>query len=173
MTSSMASQWPPTFKTKVQLLHHTYLWPWTRRAMDKEKIKAMVTKFSEKFAIIALKKHRKFCRRGLTYLDATSTFKNRPNTYETPCGFDNYSFARNIFLNSSKKFMQIPLKVNKVYFLTSSLASQWPFENFLQKVKITPYLCMDSNILIKKGHGQRKNLSYVNQIFRKVCHNYA
>ena len=37
--------------------------------------------------------------------------------------------------NSSKKFMQIPLKVNKVYFLTSSMASQWPFEIFLQKVK--------------------------------------
>ena len=27
--------------------------------------------------------------------------------------------------------------------------------------------------LIKKGHGQRKNLSYGHQIFRKVCHNYA
>ena len=41
----------------------------------------MVTKFSEKFAIIMLKKHKKFCRRGLTNLD----FKNHPNTYGTPC----------------------------------------------------------------------------------------
>ena len=43
--------------------------------MDKGKIEAMVTKFSEKFAIIMLKKHRKFCRRGLTHLDATPIFK--------------------------------------------------------------------------------------------------
>ena len=45
----------------------------------------MVTKFSGKFAIIMLKKHRKFCRCGLTHLDATPTFKNRPNTYASPC----------------------------------------------------------------------------------------
>ena len=44
--------------------------PWT-----KERIEAMVTKFSEKFAIIMLKKHRKFCRRGLTHLDATPILK--------------------------------------------------------------------------------------------------
>ena len=43
--------------------------------MDKGKIEAMVTKFSEKFAIIMLKKHRKFCRRGLTHFDATPIFK--------------------------------------------------------------------------------------------------
>jgi hypothetical protein len=53
--------------------------------MDKGKIKAMVTKFSGKFPIIMLKKHRKFCRCGLTHLDATPTFKNRPNTYAPPC----------------------------------------------------------------------------------------
>ena len=35
----------------------------------------MVTKFSEKFAIIMLKKHRKFCRCGLIHLDATPIFK--------------------------------------------------------------------------------------------------
>ena len=55
----------------------TYLWPpipLIKRAMDKGKIKAMVTKFSEKFAISMLKKHRKFCRCGLTHLDATPTF---------------------------------------------------------------------------------------------------
>ena len=43
--------------------------------MDKGKIEAMVTKFSEKFAIIMLKKHRKFCRRGWTHFDATPIFK--------------------------------------------------------------------------------------------------
>ena len=53
--------------------------------MDKGKIQAMVTKFSGKFAIIMLKKHRKFCRCGLAHLDATPTFKNCPNTYDAPC----------------------------------------------------------------------------------------
>ena len=48
---------------------------WHNKAMDKGKIEAMATKFSEKFAIIMLKKHRKFCRRGLTHLDATPIFK--------------------------------------------------------------------------------------------------
>ena len=43
--------------------------------MDKGKIEAMVTKLSEKFAIIMLKKHRKICRRGLTHLDATPILK--------------------------------------------------------------------------------------------------
>ena len=43
--------------------------------MDKGKIEAMVTKFSEKFAIIMFKKLRKICRRGLTNLDATPTFQ--------------------------------------------------------------------------------------------------
>ena len=55
-----------------------YLWPpipWHRKAMDKEIIKAMATKFSKNFAIIMLKKHRKFCRRGLTHLAATPTFQ--------------------------------------------------------------------------------------------------
>jgi hypothetical protein len=47
-------------KTKVQLLHHTYLWPpilWHSKAMDKGKIEAMATTFSEKFAISMFKKH--------------------------------------------------------------------------------------------------------------------
>ena len=43
--------------------------------MDKGKIEAMATKFSEKFAISMFKKHRKICRRGLTHLDATPIFK--------------------------------------------------------------------------------------------------
>ena len=42
--------------------------------MDKGKIEAMVAKFSEKFAINMLKKHRKFYRSDLTHLDATPTF---------------------------------------------------------------------------------------------------
>ena len=44
---------------------------WHNKAMDKGKIEAMDTIFSEKFAINMLKKHRKFCRCGLTHLDAT------------------------------------------------------------------------------------------------------
>jgi hypothetical protein len=56
-------------------------------AMDKEKIEAMATKFSEKFTINMLKKHRKFCRR--VWFDSfgckTHFKKNRPDTYETPC----------------------------------------------------------------------------------------
>ena len=44
---------------------------WHNKAMDKGKLEAMATKFSEKFATSMLKKHRKFCRRGLTHLDTT------------------------------------------------------------------------------------------------------
>ena len=65
-------------KTKVQLLHHTYLWPpliWHNKAMDMEKNEAMATKFSEKSDIDMLKKHRRFCRRGFTHLDATPIFQ--------------------------------------------------------------------------------------------------
>ena len=59
---------------------------WHRKAMDKEIVKAMAIKFSEMFAISMLKKLRTFCRRGLTHLDATPTFKNCPNgTYASPC----------------------------------------------------------------------------------------
>ena len=59
--------------------------PISRRAIDKGKIEAMATKFPEKFAIYMLKKHRKFCRHGLTPSDAKPTFKNRPNTYASHC----------------------------------------------------------------------------------------
>ena len=75
-------------KTKGKLLHHTYLLPpilLDIKAMDKGKIEAMATKFSEKFAISMFKKQRKFSRRGLTHLDATPTFENRSETFETPC----------------------------------------------------------------------------------------
>ena len=40
---------------------------WHRKAMDKEIVKAMATKFSDIFAISMLKKHWKFCRCGLTH----------------------------------------------------------------------------------------------------------
>ena len=53
--------------------------------MDKGKIEAMVTKFSEKSPISMLKKHRKFRRRGLIHLDATHIFKKSSDTYETAC----------------------------------------------------------------------------------------
>ena len=46
--------------------------------MDKEIIKAMATKFSEIFAIIMLKKNRKFCRRGLTHFNATPIHIGHP-----------------------------------------------------------------------------------------------
>ena len=48
---------------------------WHNKAMDKGKIEAMATKFSEKFAINMLKKHRKFSRHGFTQLDATLIFQ--------------------------------------------------------------------------------------------------
>jgi hypothetical protein len=43
--------------------------------MNKGKIEAMATKFSEKFAIFMFKKYEKFCRRGLTHLEATPIFQ--------------------------------------------------------------------------------------------------
>ena len=43
----------------------------SQQCMNKGKIEAMATRFSEKFAIIMLKKLRKFCRPDLTHLDAT------------------------------------------------------------------------------------------------------
>ena len=65
VTSSMASQWPFDFffsksKNYTIVPMQGLQYPWSRRAIDKGKIEAMVTKFSEKFAIIMLKKHRKF-----------------------------------------------------------------------------------------------------------------
>ena len=54
--------------------------------MDKKTVEAMATKFSENFAISMLKKHRKFCRRGLTHLNATHSFKNRSDlSMGPPC----------------------------------------------------------------------------------------
>ena len=51
----------------------------------KKKFKLWSPNFQEKNAMIMLKNHRKFCRCGLTHLDATHNFKNRPNTYAPPC----------------------------------------------------------------------------------------
>ena len=52
---------------------------WHHKAMDKGKTKAIATKFSEKFAINMLKKHRKVCRHGLTHLDASQIKKKSSN----------------------------------------------------------------------------------------------
>ena len=57
----------------------------------------MVTKFSKKFALIMLKKHRKFCRCGLIHLDATPPFKNRPNTYGAPCSVNKQTYIHSYF----------------------------------------------------------------------------
>ena len=72
-------------RTKVQYLWHTYSWPpmpWHREAMDKEIIKAMATKFLEIFVISMLKNFV-----GVAWLIwmPHPLFKNRPNTYGTPC----------------------------------------------------------------------------------------
>ena len=45
---------------------------WHRKAMDKEIVEAMATK---NFAKSMIKKHRKFCWRGWTHLNATPTLK--------------------------------------------------------------------------------------------------
>ena len=68
---------------------------WHNKAMDKGKIEAMATKFSEKFAIIMLKKHRKFCRRGLTHLDATPIFKKSSGYF-----WDTLYIKRPIYIES-------------------------------------------------------------------------
>ena len=56
---------------------------WHRKAMENKIVEAMATKFSPNFAISVLKKHRKFCRRGLTHLNATPTFKNHSDLWAT------------------------------------------------------------------------------------------
>ena len=94
------------YPCKVKYLWHNYLWPpipWHRKAMDKEIIKAMATKFSEIFAIIMLKKHRKFCMRGLTYLAATPTFQKSFRSFwvtlyinqDTSCTLNECSTVKN------------------------------------------------------------------------------
>jgi hypothetical protein len=45
----------------------------------------MVTKFSEKFAISMLKKHKKFVGVASFIWMPLPFFKNRSDTYETPC----------------------------------------------------------------------------------------
>ena len=63
-------------KSKNYTIHiYGLQYPWSRKATDKGKIEAMATKFSEKFALSMLKKHRAICRCGLTHLDATLNFE--------------------------------------------------------------------------------------------------
>ena len=82
--------------------------------MDKGKIEAMVTKFSEKFAIIMLKKHRKFCRCGLIHLDATSIFKKIVQILMgRPVVTEEYV----IYLLQSSHFYLLLIFVNFLFFL--------------------------------------------------------
>ena len=72
----------------------------------------MVTKFSGKFAMIMLQKNKKYCRCGLTHLDAKPTFESCPNTYEPPCNVFSYKkvplFCRfDHFLDSWAEICQI------------------------------------------------------------------
>ena len=63
-------------------------------------------------------------------------------------------------INSSEKFMQLPLKVNKEHFLWHQV---WPHNDLLLlKTKVqylwhTYLVFMASNTLAQKGHGQRNN----------------
>ena len=54
-------------------------------------------------------------------------------------------------INSSKKFMQVPLKVNKVYFCYIKNGLTMTFGFFFLEVKIMPYLSMASNTLDQEG----------------------
>ena len=76
----------------------------------------MVTKFSGKFAIIMLKKHKKICRCGLTHLDATPIFKNRPNTYGAPC---KCAFILRFFTSKINQSMSLQIFI-KHYFLAET-----------------------------------------------------
>ena len=55
----------------------------------------------------------------------------------------------------------------KYFFVTSNMASQWPFEFFFQKVKITPYLCMESNALNQEGSYTKGKLKLSSPNFQK------
>ena len=71
----MPHQWPPTWKLKYS---------WHSNTLDHEAQQGHGQRNSwcyayghQIFRKSMLKNHRKFCRRGLTHRDATSTFKNR------------------------------------------------------------------------------------------------
>ena len=59
--------------------------------MEKEKIEAMVTKFSEKLAIIMLKKIENFVGMAWLIWMPHPFFKTRPDTDETPCTRSQYT----------------------------------------------------------------------------------
>ena len=67
--------WPHNDLLKIKYSVYGIPIPWHRKAIAKGIIKAMTTKFSKHFAISMLKKLRKFCRLGLTHLDATPFFQ--------------------------------------------------------------------------------------------------
>ena len=95
--STYCGLWPHNdlrlLKTKLQLAPNTYFM--ASNSLDhvpkqgngqRNKWNYGHTKISEIFATSSMpKKHRKFCRRGLTHLDATPTFKHRSENYVSPC----------------------------------------------------------------------------------------
>ena len=64
---------------------------WHKKAINKEKNEAMATKFSEKFAMKYIEKWLKsmenFVGVALLIWMPHPFFKNRPDTYETPCRY--------------------------------------------------------------------------------------
>ena len=94
----------------------------------------MVTKFSEKFAIIMLKKLRKFCRRGLTNLDATPTFQKSSKYIGDALYFPSFgivyvsyfsNFLRSSFLKFFKSFLQLIIHETDLLFRNLSRQQTW------------------------------------------------
>ena len=117
--------------------------------MDKRKQEAMVTKFLEKLAIIMLKKHRKFCRCGLTHLDATPTFKNCPNTYAPPCTFCGYWIYQAKILRLHKTNTQRKYAITWLYNSTVQQSSKIQRSLKTEKPEIKLTLSSKYNIFEK------------------------
>ena len=86
-----------------------------------------LNQFSEKFAIIVLKKHRKFCRRGFTHLDATPIVQihmRRPVDLSTYYLFSKYlrvtkwtKAIKKSDFSKSQVFCHIYLSITQIVFL--------------------------------------------------------
>ena len=63
--------------------------------------------------------------------------------------------------------MEIPLEVNKVYLFDIKHGLTMTFCIFFQKVKITPYLCMDSCTLNQEGPWTKEKLKLWSPNFQK------
>ena len=85
--------------------------------MEKGKIEAMVTKFSEKFAIIMLKSLENFVGVAWLIWMPHPLFKNRPNTYGTPCSIP----ARKLQSLKLRKPQIFALKYKYIWSLISRL----------------------------------------------------